>query len=94
MSVFFTSKQRVKDWDQYSAASAKWVQTAKEHGCTLFKVYWRGGDPDEILLVSEWPNHKVLDEVSDLIGDEINEYLENPETEDILWTLSDAPAIG
>ena len=93
MSVLFTSRQRVKDWDTYKAAAEKWIQSAKAHGCTMFKVYWRGGDPDEILLITEWPNHKVLDEFGDEIGQEVNSYLVNPETEDIMWTLSDAAQV-
>ncbi len=94
MSAYFTSRQRVKDWDEYSAASARWVQVMKDHGCTMYKVFWRGGDPDEVLVFAELPNHKAMDEVGDLIGEDVNKYLENPETEDIVWTLSDAPSIG
>ena len=93
MAVFFTSRQRVKDWDSYKAATETWTQLAKEHGCTMLKIYWRGGDPDEILLISEWPNHKVLDDFGEAVGAEINSYLQNPETEDIMWTLSDAAQI-
>jgi quinol monooxygenase YgiN len=93
MSIVFTSRFFPKDWAKMKVALAKYTAMAKENGCTMSRVYQRDGDPKEALWISEWPSHEAVHKYGDLMGEEFNSLLTNPDTDDAAWDPTDAPSI-